>query len=570
MSTYAVRYTAPLWGKKGNDIVAFPVLGATVLVRRDGVATPVYANRDKAALSPPLATGQLPVGVAPGAVGLDVDGNLLFWVEPGAGIDYLVTVGGVPAAVPVPTLSGDFAESGGGTVPDADATTKGKIQLAGALGGTAAAPTVPGLAGKLAAVGDATKSGGTLTVDAAGSTTKTPLKVTSDPLTTVDHLTIVGPSRGVGAGEYRVIVDRNMGLQTNAAISVTTELWTGTNKEIPAILAQGRPYCIGVDSDIVGPTLYLKGNGNLAASHIEVQDHVTNRVFELIPPPGSGGLGAWLSIGADDPIATLTLDDKFEEPAGGAPTSFVMRHGRGTGAPASTRFRLPFTGDLDISANSEAGENSLSEWAIRFGHATQGISFVTAATPGGARTEMGRFVSTGLLLKAPAATSGSPDKTSPTLNFQDQYWNGSATVVRGFRVKDVALGGGPHALQFITDETSLVGMAIGYTGQVGIGDPFAVNLAVGQLHVVAAATTTPAIVADSASAPTADIQQWRIGSTEAFAIGPAGIPRWSAAGNQQTTVGAAGGASALPATPTKYLKVKDSAGATLVVPAYAA
>ncbi len=33
--------------------------------------------------------------------------------------------------------------------PDADATTKGKIQLAGDLGGTAAAPTVPGLANKV-------------------------------------------------------------------------------------------------------------------------------------------------------------------------------------------------------------------------------------------------------------------------------------------------------------------------------------------------------------------------------------------------------------------------------------
>jgi hypothetical protein len=34
------------------------------------------------------------------------------------------------------------------TIPDANATTKGKIQLAGDLGGTAAAPTVPGLANK--------------------------------------------------------------------------------------------------------------------------------------------------------------------------------------------------------------------------------------------------------------------------------------------------------------------------------------------------------------------------------------------------------------------------------------
>lgn len=45
--------------------------------------------------------------------------------------------------------------------------------------------------------------------------------------------------------------------------------------------------------------------------------------------------------------------------------------------------------------------------------------------------------------------------------------------------------------------------------------------------------------------------------------------RWVPAGSQQTTVGAAGGADALPASPTKYLKVQDSAGALLVIPAFA-
>jgi hypothetical protein len=47
-------------------------------------------------------------------------------------------------------------------------------------------------------------------------------------------------------------------------------------------------------------------------------------------------------------------------------------------------------------------------------------------------------------------------------------------------------------------------------------------------------------------------------------------PKWASATLAQTTVGAAGAASALPATPTKYLKVVDSAGTTLVIPAYAA
>ena len=66
--------------------------------------------------------------------------------------------------------------------------------------------------------------------------------------------------------------------------------------------------------------------------------------------------------------------------------------------------------------------------------------------------------------------------------------------------------------------------------------------------------------------------EWQVydGSAFTFAITRTGLPKWTAAGNQQTTVGAAGAAAALPATPTKYLKVLDSAGATLVVPAFAA
>jgi len=38
----------------------------------------------------------------------------------------------------------------------------------------------------------------------------------------------------------------------------------------------------------------------------------------------------------------------------------------------------------------------------------------------------------------------------------------------------------------------------------------------------------------------------------------------------QTTVGAAGSASALPANPTKYIKITDETGTQLVIPAYKA
>ena len=43
-----------------------------------------------------------------------------------------------------------------------------------------------------------------------------------------------------------------------------------------------------------------------------------------------------------------------------------------------------------------------------------------------------------------------------------------------------------------------------------------------------------------------------------------------AAAQEQTTVGAAGGASALPASPSKYFKFQDSAGTVYVFPGYLA
>lgn len=69
----------------------------------------------------------------------------------------------------------------------------------------------------------------------------------------------------------------------------------------------------------------------------------------------------------------------------------------------------------------------------------------------------------------------------------------------------------------------------------------------------------------------ANLQDWQDSTAASlFSVTAAGLPKWSAAANVQTTVGAAGGASALPATPSKYLKVVGDDGVTYVVPAYAA
>lgn len=91
------------------------------------------------------------------------------------------------------------------------------------------------------------------------------------------------------------------------------------------------------------------------------------------------------------------------------------------------------------------------------------------------------------------------------------------------------------------------------------------------LHVVTRSQFWPAIRAQGAASQSDPIQIWQnSGASPLLSVTAAGLPKWDAAANQQTTVGGAGGASALPATPTKYLKVVDSAGTVLCIPAYAA
>lgn len=86
-----------------------------------------------------------------------------------------------------------------------------------------------------------------------------------------------------------------------------------------------------------------------------------------------------------------------------------------------------------------------------------------------------------------------------------------------------------------------------------------------------ATTTDVGLAVQGAAAQSGDLVQARNSSGAVLAsIGAAGLLRWNAAANEQTTVGSAGGASNLPLAPTKYLKVVDSSGATLVIPAYAA
>ncbi len=93
--------------------------------------------------------------------------------------------------------------------------------------------------------------------------------------------------------------------------------------------------------------------------------------------------------------------------------------------------------------------------------------------------------------------------------------------------------------------------------------------ATARIHAVSAAIGEVALAASAKAGQTAKLFEVRDSSDVALmSVDKDGKLVWAVAGNTQTTVGAAGVCSAVPATPTKYLKVVDSDGAVLVVPAF--
>lgn len=144
---------------------------------------------------------------------------------------------------------------------------------------------------------------------------------------------------------------------------------------------------------------------------------------------------------------------------------------------------------------------------------------------------------------------------------------GNASSTR--RVLRTTMNGANTGVEFIGAAGSAGFFPLLVTGQ-DFGPRFTTSTNNGRtLELVKSATGTGDVlrVANSGTGLSIDV---RSGSSSLYAVTAAGLPQWVAAANQQTTVGAAGGASALPATPSKYLKVVDSAGTTFVVPCYAA
>jgi hypothetical protein len=145
-------------------------------------------------------------------------------------------IGPTPAA-PTEIANKSYVDgvAGSGSTPDADATTKGKLKLAGDLGGTADLPTVPGLTGKIDKSTVTTK--GDL-LAATGSAAITRLGVgTDNQILTADSSQTTGlkwatPVGGSGSVATDTIWDAKGDLAVATGADTATKLAVGANNQV--------------------------------------------------------------------------------------------------------------------------------------------------------------------------------------------------------------------------------------------------------------------------------------------------------------------------------------------------
>lgn len=153
-------------------------------------------------------------------------------------------------------------------------------------------------------------------------------------------------------------------------------------------------------------------------------------------------------------------------------------------------------------------------------------------------------------------TGGSGAVSLEAVDGSDAQIFGNGTLIVGDQVSSVSLIGlGSSGANVSAPEVAITSGSITTLYSTAADSSTAVNL---NLDTIAVTWSDPG----------ARIIKAQNNASEVWALMANGQPRWSAAANVQTTVGAAGGASALPLTPAKYLKVQDDSGNVYVIPAY--
>jgi hypothetical protein len=352
----------------------------------------------------------------------------------------------------------------------------------------------------------------------------------------------------------------------------------------------------GTGSVIVGArSFYSSGTGPPTSGSWLLGDEVEDSTGTVYRCTAAGSPGTWVQPGSGT-YAPL-LSPQFTDKVGfGATPTAQQPFASSQSLPASAtgsrdkvahEFVSSITGDLSASTG---GGNPQFAWGLNVftvtgtaandgnGGTIQNLIETDVAAPSGAIS-----VVQGLLVQAAffGASAGATVGQMESLRVcaparKDGATAGTANNVYGLFVEAVsAVGGGGSTFSvFVAGGVSRFG------GRVDVNNTIANNGA-GDLNIYSGFSNTDGggITLNKAAnggyvtAYLNTANSWFFihdGSNPTFAVSRSGQPRWWAAANAQTTVGAAGGASALPATPTKYFKVQDSGGTTYVIPAYAA
>jgi hypothetical protein len=282
-----------------------------------------------------------------------------------------------------------------------------------------------------------------------------------------------------------------------------------------------------------------------------IHDTQANSVLAQKIDLGSSGKAQGLLIKGTGsfPASTTELDKHLTlwgSNAAGANKLFSV----GFGTPTYTEsWYMLGRGDL-VGTNT-----SISQGGSPNAGGSQAFNSVSATGAGQVRG----FVQTGENLNNnTVANDFSNTQVAVTINKTDHYgrWDLSRSVTTAALVTDT------YALASFkrTNQSNHAGATLNAGGQVILAQ----NVRTQTLGTVTDTVDVIKAVQDASS--TGDIIAAYSGATKHFSVKSNGLPAWVAA-DTQSTVGAAGAASALPVLPTGYLKI-DVSGTTKVVPYY--
>jgi hypothetical protein len=238
----------------------------------------------------------------------------------------------------------------------------------------------------------------------------------------------------------------------------------------------------------------------------------------------------------------------------------------GAGAATPAPFSLSAeAGQVTAIVKGQASQTgNLQQWQTNTGTVLAAVSNVGAVTGRAVALTAGSVGDTAIFVQgfASQTTALSIIKGGASQTGDLQQWqNNAGTVLTTISSSGVlatqAIGAAPGS------------GAVGNASYIGFGSYSNTGNTNGMSVWANGVANTPLAIMATAS-QTAPLTSWYDGTpVRLFSVEAGGRMKWAST-NEQTTVGTTGTASALPALPTRYLKVLGSDGVALVVPAYAA